>query len=528
MRFFLFALVLWACAPLTSLNAVPFPAAIPPGTWTAGAPSTGLSLLLTDGSVFQQTTFSSSAWQRFYPNSSGHYDWAHPTAAASMHDTRGFFASVVTRDGRVFVAGGEYGTGHHTCEIYDPTTNVWTTIVNTYNAAFYDCTAVNLPDGRILTLPNGVTHGYLYNPSTDAWAQTSENAFPFNETGVAELPGGTFLAVSQSSYPSVAKYLPASDQWIAAASAPTGANAFDTGGEGTKVLLYDGRVLAVGQTGKCAFYTPGALATDPGTWTPGPTLPDNSKIQDASSAVLPNGHVLLFADQGGHTGPTRVYDYDPVANAMVEVTPAGGIASYSDPYMSLLLPTGQVLVAGLGIYTPAVGGPENAWKPTIASITSLGGSTYRLTGQQLNGLTEGGYYGDDAQVSSNYPLVRLSAAGAMTYARTFNFSTMAVATGSASVTADFALPSLSDGPYDLVVVANGVASLPTTVEILGGQISGSSGGGGGGGGGGSGGGSSSGSGGGGSGGGCGLLGVEALLAVVLARFVRIPRQIRAA
>ena len=266
------------------------------------------------------------------------------------------------------------------------------------------------------------------------------------------------------------------------------------------------------QTGKTAFYTPGAQPADLGTWTPGAALPDNSKVQDASSAVMPNGHVLLAADQGGHTGPTRFYDFNPATNAMVDVSPvAGGLASWSDPYMSLLLPTGEVLIAGLGLYTP-VGTPQDAWRPTVTSITSLGGATYRLTGLQLNGLTEGAYYCDDAQVSSNYPLVRLKAAGVVTYARTFNFSTMAIATGAAPLTADFSLPALADGSYALEVVTNGVLSAPSTVEIQGGTIVGSTPG--------TGVGpaaSGSGGGGGGGGGGCGLTGLEALAALLALR-----------
>jgi hypothetical protein len=437
-----------------------------------------------------------------------------------MTDSRGFFPSVVMRDGRVMVAGGEYGTGDHTAEIYDPVANTWTSVPNPFNAAFYDCSCVNLPDGRVLFFSNGSTHGYIYAPTTGTWSKTSDNAFPFNETCVVELPGGVFFMVSQSSYPATAKYLSATDQWIPGASAPTGADAFDDGGEGTKVLLYDGRVFTAGTTGKTGFYTPGASAAA-GSWTVGPTLPDNSKRQDAFMVVMNNGHVFLSADQGGHNGPTRFYDFDPSSNTFVDVSPqAGGLPGYSDPYMPLLLPTGEVLVSGLGIYTPTVGGPQAAWKPVITSVDSLGGATYRVTGQQLSGLNEGAYYGDDAQMSTNYPLLRLtSAGGAVSFARTFNFSTMAIATGSASETADFTLPALSDGTYQLQVVTNAIASTATSVQIQSGTLStggpspvppsggsGSSGGGGGG------------------GGGCGATGFEGVLMVAFLAAVRAARR----
>jgi len=499
-------------AALLSSPGFAAPASAPPGTWTTGSFSGGLSLLLTDGSVLQQTSFSSNGWQRILPDATGHYDWAHPVAAASMADSRGFFPSVVLRDGRVMVAGGEYGTGDHTAEIYDPVANTWTSVPNTLGAAFYDCSCVNLADGRVLFLANGSTHGFIYSPASGAWTQTSDNAFTFNEACACLLPGGAVFVVSPTSYPATAKYLPATDQWIAAAPAPSGADAFDSGGEGTKVLLYDGRVMAAGTTGKTGFYTPGA-STAAGSWTVGPTLPDNSKRQDAFMVVLNNGHVFLSADQGGHTGPTRFYDFDPSTNTFVDVSPqAGGLPGYSDPYMALLLPTGEVLVSGLGIYTPSVGGPQAAWKPVVASVDALGGGQYRITGQQLNGLNEGAYYGDDAQMSSNYPLVRLTGAGgAVSFARTFNFSTMSVATGPATVTADFTLPALPDGTYQLEVVTNAVASSATSVQIQAGALStggppgvppsggtGSAG-------------SSGGGGGGGGGGGCGATGLEGVV-----------------
>ena len=490
--------------------------ASPPGTWTTGSFSSGLSLLLTDGSILQQTGFSTNTWQRILPDATGHYDWTHPVPAASMTDTRGFFPSVVMRDGRVMVAGGEYGSGDHTAEIFDPVANTWTSVPNTFNAAFYDCSSASLPDGRVLFFSNSSTHGYIYAPSTGTWSKTADNAFPFNETCVVQLPGGVFFMVSQSSYPATAKYLSATDQWVPGASAPTGADAFDDGGEGTKVLLYDGRVMAAGTTGKTGFYIPGA-ATDAGSWTVGPTLPDNSKRQDAFAVVLPNGHVFLSADQGSHTGPTRFYDFDPGTNTFVDVSPvAGGIAGYSDPYMPLLLPTGEVLVSGLGIYTPAVGGPQAAWKPVISSVASLGGGSCRVTGQQLSGLNEGAYYGDDAQMSTNYPLVRLtSAGGALSFARTANFSTMAIVTGTASETADFTLPALPDGTYQLEVVTNAIPSAAISVQIQSGTLTT----------GGippSGGGSSSGGGGGG-GGGCGATGLEGVVLGALLAAVRAAR-----
>ena len=52
------------------------------------------------------------------------------------------------------------------------------------------------------------------------------------------------------------------------------------------------------------------------------------------------------------------------------------------------------------------------------------------------------------------------------YARTSNFSTMGIATGSAIASASFVVPaSVETGTSALVVVANGIASKPVKVTI---------------------------------------------------------------
>jgi hypothetical protein len=132
----------------------------------------------------------------------------------------------------------------------------------------------------------------------------------------------------------------------------------------------------------------------------------------------------------------------------------------------LILPTGQLLLsthAHEWIFTPT-DLPIATSAPAISSIALNGDGTYTLTGTQLNGVSEGASYGDDAQMAENYPIVQLtSATGSVYYARTFNWSSTGVATGTAPVTTQFALPAgLPDGQYSLVVIADGIASAPVT------------------------------------------------------------------
>jgi hypothetical protein len=139
----------------------------------------------------------------------------------------------------------------------------------------------------------------------------------------------------------------------------------------------------------------------------------------------------------------------------------------------LTLPSGQILWSNghtqLYLYNPD-GAPDPSWQPTISGVTDNGDGTFLLTGTQLNGISEGGGYGDDAEMSSNYPIVQLSDGnGNVFYARTFYWSNTGVATGNAPVSTYFTLPAgISPGDYSLTVVANGIASNPVDFVIGGG------------------------------------------------------------
>jgi len=139
----------------------------------------------------------------------------------------------------------------------------------------------------------------------------------------------------------------------------------------------------------------------------------------------------------------------------------------------MMLPTGQVLFAAatnaIYCYTPD-GGPDNAWRPSITSAPSIirGGNSYTLSGRQLNGLSQTVGYGDDSAAATNYPLVRVRhlASGHVTYCRTFDHSTMGVATGTAVHSTNFHVPNgIPTGPSEICVVANGISSVCLCVDV---------------------------------------------------------------
>src|SRR6202011_4583749 len=100
------------------------------GTWSqlahAAPGPIQLMLLLPDGSVMAANPATSNAWYKLKPDTLGNYNNGTWTTLASMNDTRLYYSSCVLRDGRVLIAGAEYGTGAATAEIYDPQANTWT------------------------------------------------------------------------------------------------------------------------------------------------------------------------------------------------------------------------------------------------------------------------------------------------------------------------------------------------------------------------------------------------------------------
>lgn len=471
---------------LAVLNAIHAPSAFAAtGSWQqlAHAAPTNVStmLLLTDGSVMAHADQNGNGanWYRLTPDSTGSYLNGTWSTLASMNDTRLYYFSVVLKDGRVLVGGGEYGTGGSTVEVYDPATNVWTRVGSWTFGDIGDSTGKVLSDGRVLVLPRLSNFGYIYDPTADSWTTTSTKAQGevSDEESVVIMPDGTFLSANNGTTSSVLaqKYLPGTNQWVPTPNIPVGL--VDSKYEiGPGLLLYDGRALFIGANGNTAIYTSGATPAAPGSWVAGPVIPGSKVSDDAPGAVMVDGKVLFMGDVGGSSfaGPTSIFEYDPVANSMATAPnpPSGAISSPAFIFRMLALPSGQILMSGssriLNIYTPA-GTPNAAWKPTISSITSTGSGNYVLTGTQLNGLTEGAYYGDDAQMATSYPIVKIvDGSGKVFFAKSSNFSTMAVATGGASVTANFNVLGigLASGVCSVYAIANGVASSPMSVSII--------------------------------------------------------------
>ena len=443
----------------------------------------GLGFQLTDGSViFQDQNFSD--WSKLTPDDFGSYvkgTWSQ-IASLPVGYTPEFYASAVLADGRLVIVGGEYNGGNFVLTnlgaIYDPVADAWTSLAPPVGWNYIgDSPSVVLPNGQFLVGRKLDTQMAVLDPATLQWtAAGSAGKTDFNaEEGWTLLPDGSLLTVDVKNAPHSEKYIPSTGTWVSAGStivdlhSPSsgclvyGGGCYNPPGEvGPAVLRPDGTVFATGSQstagpGHTAVYTPPAIPTDPGTWTPGPDFPSNDNAGDSSAVLLPSGHVLVEGNSG------TLYEFDGQT-----LTPGDHVAAGSS---LLVLPTGEAIVGGttVQVYTSS-GQPSDSWAPTIttfpASVTR--GSTYSISGTQFNGLSQAAEYGDEDETATNYPLVRITnqATGHVFYARTHDHSTMAVATGNAIVSTNFDVPAgMETGPSTLEVVANGIPSINVSVTV---------------------------------------------------------------
>lgn len=463
-------------------------------------------------------------WYRLTPDDTGSYRNGSWSRALRMATERQFFATGVLADGRVFAVGGEYATGfkQDDCalgEIFDPRTNRWSPMHKPspdYDFIAGDCWAMVLPDGRVLFAGNPYgPRTAIWDPVADSWV---EAGLGFSATGAQTkkdenceetwtlLPNGNVLTVQitgATARRNAEQYVPSIDKWVSAGhtthqlvvSSIAGVTSKEIG---PAILLPSGKVIAFGSNGRTEIYTPDPDPKKPGSWLAGPPMPADHgnplspagflTVLDGGAVLLPGGKVICI---GGVTkteryrgrssywsGPTRFLMYDPGSAARTIPAMARQPRNNKlDTYTAslLLLPNGHVLYSAeqneLAVYTPDAGEQDAhpSWRPIITACPDVlvKGNTHTISGTLFNGMSQANSYGDDRQSATNYPIVRLTnRAGKVKYLRTFDFSSMGVATGSMMVTTAVEVPArIANGRWGLAVITNGIASATRPVEV---------------------------------------------------------------
>ena len=459
------------------------------GTWAplsniSPDPNGGVMLLLTDGTVMAKT-FSGgfdnygNIWNKLTPDSTGSYLNGKWTTLAPMHDTRLYFASQVLQDGRVFVAGGEYGTGQSLAEVYNPLTNTWV-MTSSQPQYFGDSNSELTPDGNVLigTLQKPPLKGnsdstLIYNPKTNTWSIGPISHGSHDEAAWVKLADNSILFVNDTALTSE-RFIPSLNQWVIDAPVPVSLyDSYGAGESGAAFLLPDGRAFFIGATSQTAYYTPSGNSS-PGAWAIGPTIPNSLGATDAAAAMMVNGKILCAVSPVAtssstiYNTPTYYYEFDYLSNSFTQVAAPGGGTSVNEACFEtnmLDLPDGTVLYADQGtqqyyVYNP-LGTPLEAGRPTIGSVTQINCDTFKINGTLFNGISEGAAYGDDWQMGTNYPIIKLASATNVYYARSFNWNSTGVQRGNLPDTAFFSIPNtVSFATYSLSVIANGISSNP--------------------------------------------------------------------
>jgi len=475
----------------------------------------GTMLLESDGAVLvhnepdNNTTGGTTDWWKLTPDSHGSYIDGTWSQIASMPAgyTPLYFASAILPDGRMIVEGGEYigenAVWTNEGAIYNPVTNTWASVAPPPGwTNIGDAASDVLSNGTFmlqqacqtcLTNPDLSVDDALLNAKTLTWKvipATGKND-PNDEEGWTLVPNGQLLTVDTWAPGQTQLFHPATESWSFAGSTAVNGNPLNPWPVveiGPQVEMPGGNTFVVG-AGTSTQEPPTPCTTDAptqnalynyqaGAWTAGPEIPAIGGLSygstDGPGSILPDGNVLFDASACVYNTPTHFFVYNSSSNTLSQI-PDVPNAPNDTSYQTrmLALPNGQVLFndgsSQMLVYT-AGGTPKSSWKPSITSLSSTTlapGSTYTVAGKQLAGLDPGAAYGDDVQDNTNYPLVRItnSATGVVTYARTFGWTSVSVAPGTASSTKFTLPPGVPAGKSTLVVVANGIASPPVTVTI---------------------------------------------------------------
>src|SRR5260370_32631588 len=184
-------------------------------------------VLLTDGTILCHDAGSGAVgtpnWYKFTPDAMGSYINGSWSPVAAGPNSPQFYASAVLRDGRVFVAGGEYN-GSTTpaellaAEIYDPVANTWTPLATPAGwTQIGDAICCVFPDGCVLVRPSGETEKLtaIYDPVANSWTAAANKIGPASsEESWVLLPDQTILTCNCFGHPAAEEYVIASNKWV--------------------------------------------------------------------------------------------------------------------------------------------------------------------------------------------------------------------------------------------------------------------------------------------------------------------------
>jgi hypothetical protein len=208
---------------------------------------------------------------------------------------------------------------------------------------------------------------------------------------------------------------------------------------------------------------------------------------DAPGCFLPNGDFVYIAGCGG---PYEYGNWAQGNSAILKWTGTGNPTLWdaADPETFFkgaeynqglfMLPSGEMLkwtVGDLIIFpltlsqrTPHTTPVQAA--PVLSSFPAkvIPGNTYRLTGTRVNGVNEGGLFGDDKSPRTNFPIVRLASTttNQVVYCRSFDFEYRGISPTRVSSFSIEVPYKMLPGVYNVQICANGCITTHGTQTIV--------------------------------------------------------------
>ncbi|NVJ20894.1 HYR domain-containing protein [Myxococcus sp. AM011] len=313
------------------------------------------------------------------------------TPTGSMAVVHRAHAAVLLRDGRVLVVSGFSNVipGEvPQCELYDPVSETWSLAAPVLVPRHY-ATGTLLPDGRVLLAggfaAGGVTnHAELYDPVANTWTATEALGFPRNGHSATLLPDGKVLVAGGADAARNTEvvselYDPATGTWSSAGTMAVGRENL------MATLLPTGQVLANGgyrSNPSLTFYADADVYEESSdVWAPAGNLAASRASRAA--VLLPTGQVLVAGGRGPGGVLATAERYTRASNTWA---PAASLATARERASMSLLQSGRVLVVGGANGAGAVASAEqydataNAWTPAGALATARDGHTATVLG----------------------------------------------------------------------------------------------------------------------------------------------------
>lgn len=277
--------------------------------------------------------------------------------AANMLTARCLQSATLLADGRVLVAGGyqssSAASGHvlASAEVYDPTSNSWTSAGSMPSPAA-EQSAVLLGDDRVLVIGGAVGDWNstrllapqrtvaIYDPATGSWSSAESMHSTRTRPSSSLLPDGRVLVVGDAGFnqQTAEVFDPGSGRWSSVQKPAVGHS------EAVAIELHNGNVLVAGGTGETSTEV---FDWRRNTWSSAGAL--SVVRSDATATVLQSGQVLIAGGFGNRTIPWASAElYNPAgreASAVAPLTSAPVALGEIAPVIAIAL-----LLLGLGLW----------------------------------------------------------------------------------------------------------------------------------------------------------------------------------